>query len=44
MASLRDGPRPPAYVRTYDYGQPGFEQTHATYPVASLLKHAGETS
>ncbi len=40
----RDGSRAPAYVRNYDYGQPGFEQTHATYPVASLLEHAGEPS
>ncbi len=32
------GPRAPVYVRRYDYGQPGFEQTHGTFPVASLIR------
>jgi len=32
------GARAPVYVRRYDYGQPGFEQTHGTFPVASLLR------
>ena len=34
----RDGPKPPLYVRRYDYGQPGFEQTHGTFPVAGLAR------
>jgi superfamily II DNA or RNA helicase len=34
----REGPKPPMYVRRYDYGQPGFEQTHGTFPVTGLLR------
>lgn len=29
----------PVYVTEYDYGQPGFAQTSATYPLNSLLQH-----
>ncbi|MBK8015117.1 MAG: DUF3883 domain-containing protein [Deltaproteobacteria bacterium] len=34
-----NGPRPPVYVSRYDFGHPGFEQTHATYPLKALLSH-----
>ncbi|HLT37651.1 MAG TPA: DUF3883 domain-containing protein [Enhygromyxa sp.] len=28
---------PPVYVRGFDFGQPGFEMTSSTYPLATLL-------
>jgi hypothetical protein len=31
--------RAPVYVTGYDYGQPGFGQTSAQYPVGTLLAH-----
>jgi superfamily II DNA or RNA helicase len=33
----REGAKPPVYVRDYDFGQPGFEQTSATFPLLPLL-------
>jgi len=34
----------PVYVRDYDFGQPGFDQTSATYSLKSLLAHGGKPS
>ena len=31
----------PVYVTGYDFGQPGFEQTTATFRLSSLLRHGG---
>ncbi len=31
----------PVYVQGYDFGHPGFEQTTATFPLSSLLRHGG---
>lgn len=34
----------PVYVMNYDYGQPGFEQTSATYPLNSILAQGRKPS
>ncbi len=34
-------PRPPVYVTNFDFGQPGFGQTGATYALQQLLDHGG---
>jgi len=34
----REGAKAPVYVRDYDFGQPGFEQTSATFPLGALLR------
>ncbi|HEX05035.1 MAG TPA: DUF3883 domain-containing protein [Bacteroidetes bacterium] len=34
----------PVYVKNYDYGQPGFEQTSSTFPISSLMRHGGQPS
>jgi hypothetical protein len=34
----RDGAKAPVYVRDYDFGQPGFEQTSATFPLEALRR------
>jgi len=34
-------PREPVYVTGFDYGQPGFGQTTATYSLKRLLEHGG---
>ena len=31
----------PAYVTDFDFGQPGFGQTNATYNLKQLLDHGG---
>jgi superfamily II DNA or RNA helicase len=36
-----DQVRPPVYVRGFDFGQPGFEMTSSTYPLATLLAAGG---
>jgi superfamily II DNA or RNA helicase len=33
--------RPPVYVTNFDFGQPGFGQTGATYALKQLLDHGG---
>jgi hypothetical protein len=33
--------REPAYVTAFDFGQPGFAQTSATYALKQLLDHGG---
>ena len=36
---VKDGqPEPPRYITGYDFGQPGFEQSSANYPLKSLLR------
>jgi SNF2 family DNA or RNA helicase len=35
------GVRAPVYVRGYDFGQPGFEQTSATFPLSGLIRAGG---
>ncbi len=37
----QDGAQPPVYVRDYDFGQPGFEQTSAVFPLATLIQRGG---
>jgi hypothetical protein len=37
----REGAKSPVYVCDYDFGQPGFEQTSATFPLAALLQRGG---
>ncbi len=32
---------PPVYVQGFDFGQPGFAQTSATYSLGTLLEHGG---
>jgi len=39
-----DRAKPPVYVKDYDFGQPGFAQTNATFPIQSLLKYGGTPS
>ncbi|MCC7383917.1 MAG: DUF3883 domain-containing protein [Deltaproteobacteria bacterium] len=36
-----NGAQPPVYVAGYDYGQPGFELTSASFPLRSVLAHGG---
>jgi len=36
------GAQAPVYVKDYDFGQPGFEQTSAVFPLATLLRWAAE--
>jgi len=39
---IEDGvPKPPVYVTNFDFGQPGFGQTGATYALKQLLDHGG---
>ena len=38
----REGAKPPVYVQDYDFGQPGFAQTSATFPMAALLRQGRE--
>ena len=33
--------QPPVYVTNFDFGQPGFAQTNATYSLKQLLNHGG---
>ncbi len=33
--------RPPVYVTNFDFGQPGFAQTNATYDLKRILEHGG---
>lgn len=33
--------KPPVYVSNFDFGQPGFGQTNATYSLKQLLEHGG---
>lgn len=39
-----DGPRPPRYLKGYDFGEPVFAQTAATFSLRKLLGFAGEPS
>ncbi len=31
----------PVYIRDFDFGEPGFAQTAASFNLATLLKHGG---
>jgi len=37
-----DTPKPPTYVRGFDFGQPVFAQTSATFDLAVLRQHGGD--
>ncbi|MGI8911230.1 MAG: helicase-related protein [Rubrobacteraceae bacterium] len=37
-----DGPRPPRYLKGYDFGEPVFAQTATTFSLRKLLQAAGE--
>jgi SNF2 family DNA or RNA helicase len=36
-----DTPSDPIYVRGFDFGEPGFAQTSASYKLGTILKHGG---